>query len=80
MAKFRVRQRIACWVTWTYEIEAKNQSEAEEAFYQGDHDVAIGEPVIGDSLWYCDTEEEFELVEGVEQFDDEVDPPGAAGF
>lgn len=61
MVRFRVKQTMPCWVTWTYEIEAPTEDEAREAFYQGDHSGPIGEPEIGDMVARAgDGEEDFE--------------------
>ena len=51
MPKFLVKDTIACWVTWTHEIEAKDADEAKSRYRDGDHDAAI-ETIIGDCIDY----------------------------
>lgn len=55
MPKFIVKDRMACWVTWSYEVEADDEDAALDAFCQGDHGEA-GEPEIGDSVDMLDNE------------------------
>jgi hypothetical protein len=49
MAKFKVTDTQACWVTWTYEVEAKDKDAAMDKWIEGDS-IPIGEPEIGDSI------------------------------
>jgi hypothetical protein len=53
MAKFRVTERVPCWVTWTYEIEADDADAAYAAYCDGDYGAPICEPDIGESIDYA---------------------------
>ena len=50
MPKFKVTDKVACWVTWTYVIEAIDEDDALEKYYEGDHGETEADPEIGDSL------------------------------
>jgi hypothetical protein len=61
MAKFKVTDKMACWVTWTYEIEAADSLVAIEKYVDGDHGEAAATE-IGDSLdWAGDAMEAEEI-------------------
>lgn len=55
MPKFIISDRIPCWVTWKYEIEAETEEEAEGMFLDGDQGRELGHE-IGDSLDYPPSE------------------------
>lgn len=57
MSKFIIRDRVPCWVTWTYEIEADDEKTAINRYLDGDYDSeGHGEPEIGDTIDAIDGE------------------------
>jgi hypothetical protein len=50
MPKFLAKERMACWITWTYKVEAEDIEAAWERYGEGEHSAVIGQPEIGDSL------------------------------
>jgi hypothetical protein len=61
MAKFKVTDKIACWVTWTYEIEAADSDEAIEKYLDGDHGGAVATEIGGSLDWAGDAMEAEEI-------------------
>lgn len=45
MSKFIVTERMACWVTFTYEVEASDQHEALEEMYTVEPAVEVGDSI-----------------------------------
>jgi hypothetical protein len=62
MKRFILEETQACWVTWTYEIDAETEEEARRKLSEGDS-CQVGGPDIGDCL---DRESEI-TVEEVER-------------
>jgi hypothetical protein len=53
MAKFLIKDRIACWVTYRYVVEGETEDEAQEKWMDGDmgHELS---PLIKDSIDFLD--------------------------
>ena len=50
MATFYVKDTQACWVTWTFPVEAESADEAYKKYTEGEHDAALDPVDIGDSI------------------------------
>lgn len=46
--RYRMSETVACWVTWESLVEAENEQEARDLFYQGQI-TEVG-PMIGDTI------------------------------
>ena len=49
MSTYLIRDKIACYVTWTYAVEADDEASAMEAFRESEWKHQ-GEPEIGDCI------------------------------
>ncbi len=49
MPTFVIKDKLACYVTWTYTVEAEDEESAMEAFRESDWQQQ-GEPEIGDCI------------------------------
>lgn len=58
MAKFIIRDTMACYVTWNYEVEAESEDAARELWMEG-RATALGE-TIGDSIDFLPQQVEVE--------------------
>jgi hypothetical protein len=64
MAQYIIRDRVPCWVTWTYRVEAASRQEAIERYGSCDYyeDEGHGEPEIGETISLLENEIEAELI------------------
>lgn len=62
MAKFIIRDTLACMVTWTYECEAESVEDAQQLFMDGALACTGDTPIIGDCIEYVPQCTEIEQV------------------
>ena len=57
MPRYIIKDRVPCWVTWTYHVIAEDEETALATYCQGDYeDEGHGEPEIGDNIEMLDNE------------------------
>lgn len=49
MPRYRITDKIPYYVTWTYEVDATSEADAQQAFIDGDAE-SVGLPEIGDCI------------------------------